>query len=344
MRSSRTLVVVVVLCALVIAACSDDDSPSANVGEPAEQAAEKEEPVCPLTGEEVPRGVEVERAAVAVKIENSREARPQSGLEDADLVYEEIVEGGITRFMAIFHCGDSERAGPVRSARFDDPKIALAFTRIIGYSGANSIVEGELRQNKMAAINELNGGDAFFRIPPGTLEIHNLFADVSKVRAEAPRSKRKAPRRGVFEFGEPPPDAKKVRSVTVHFTASNSIEYRWKGGEWKRWEAGEPFMTKAGAQIGVPNVVVQQVEVDNSRKIVDPAGNPSPDISLEGRGKAWLFRDGRVLKGEWKIAKAGRPALFTTRGGKPFSFDVGAIWVELVPSSKGEVKGSVTVR
>jgi hypothetical protein len=330
---------------LLLAACSGGESPK-----PASQAAARErakpaEPeVCPLTGEDPARGVDLDRAAVAVKIENSKEARPQSGLEDADLVYEEIVEGGITRFMAFYHCGDSDRAGPVRSARFDDPKIAHPITRVLGFSGANAIVERELDRKKMVALNELNtSNNAFFRVPPGNLDIHSLFVDVSKLRAAAPDAKLDAPREP-FRFGDLPRAAKRARSAVVNFNASNEISYRYRGGMWKRWEDGERFMTRRGRQIAVPNVLIQQVEVNNSKSIVDPAGNPSPDIALKGSGKAWLLRDGRVLRGRWKIARAGAAATFTTAGGDPFRFAVGPIWVELVPSPKGDVKGSVAIK
>jgi hypothetical protein len=279
-----------------------------------------------------------------VKIENSAAARPQTGLDKADLVFEEIVEGGITRFMAVYHCGRAKKVGPVRSARFDDPKIALPFTKVLAYSGANAIVERELKRSGMTVLDELNGGDAFFRDPPGTLDIHSLFADVTELSALVPRARRKPPPPDLFEFGPLDAPARRARALTVHFTASNTIEYRWKRGLWRRWEGGERFMTSAGEQIAVPNVLVHQVEVNNSKKIVDPAGNPSPDIALQGRGKAWLLRDGRVLVGSWRIRRAGRPAVFETRRGDPFVFARGPIWVELVPSPKGEVKGSVRVR
>jgi hypothetical protein len=328
----------------LLAACSGGDADQVPQAAPNETAEPAEPAVCPLTGERPPKGVDLDRAAVAVKIENSREARPQSGLEDADLVYEEIVEGGITRFMAFYHCGDSDRAGPVRSARFDDPKIARPITRVIGFSGANGIVERELDRKKMVALNELNTSNhAFFRVPPGNLDIHSLFVDVSKLRAAAPDAKLDSPREP-FRFGDLPRAAKRARSAVVHFKASNEISYRYKGGVWRRWEDGERFMTRRGRQIAVPNVLIQQVEVNNSKSIVDPAGNPSPDIALRGSGKAWLLRDGRVLKGRWKIAREGAAATFTTAGGEPFRFAVGPIWVELVPSPKGDVKGSVAIK
>jgi hypothetical protein len=340
----RGIALAALLLALVLAACSDEAVPTAAQDAPSASPKATEEPTCPLTGEEVPPGIDVERAAVAVKVENSEEARPQSGLEHADLVYEEIVEGGITRFMAVYHCGTSKKVGPVRSARFDDPKIALPFTRVLAYSGSNKIVERELRRAKIIALNELNAGSAFFRIPPGQIAVHNLFANIDKLRAEAKGRKLEPPSSKAFEFGEAPAAAKRARAVTVNFNARNVIQYRWKGGSWKRWEAGAPFRSASGRQIGVPNVLVQQVEVNNSKTIVDSAGNPSPDIALQGKGRAWLLRDGRVIKGTWRIAKDGRAASFRRRGGAPFVFDKGPIWVELVPSPKGAVKGSVAVR
>jgi hypothetical protein len=300
--------------------------------------------LCPLTGEPPPPGVDLARPAIAVKVENVPEARPQSGLERADLVYEEIVEGGITRFMAIYHCGDSDRVGPVRSARFDDPKVAKPYTRVLAFSGSNRIVERELDRRNMVALTELDtAGDAFFRVPPGNRDIHSLFADVSKLRAAVKGRKLRPPRPG-FRFGPVPAGATRARSAVVAFRASNEIRYRYADGLWKRWEAGEPFRTRSGRQIAVPNVLIQLVEVNNSKTIVDPAGNPSPDIVLRGRGRALLLRDGRVIKGTWRIPKDGAATTLRTRRGEAFRFARGPIWIELVPSKKGDVKGSVAIR
>jgi hypothetical protein len=337
----RAALAAVLLC--LLAACSRSVPTATGPDAPPEIKRPEPPPVCPLTGKEPPGRVNLDRPAVAVKIENSPEARPQSGLERADLVYEEMVEGGITRFMAIYHCGDSGHAGPVRSARFDDPKVAKPFTRILGFSGANKIVERELRRQRMVALNELNTADTFFRVPPGNLDIHSLFVDVSRLRREASGRKLRPPKQA-FEFGPVPDFATRARRASVHFNASNEIGYRYRGGVWKRWEAGAPFMTRSGRKIGVPNVLIQQVEVNNSKTIVDPAGNPSPDIALVGRGRAWLLRDGRVIKGRWKIAGEGRAAVFRTADGSPFIFARGPIWVELVPSARGDVKGSVAIR
>ncbi|MGH2756627.1 MAG: DUF3048 domain-containing protein [Actinomycetota bacterium] len=330
---------VAVVIAFVVGGNEDGDLPPVQPTSTATPSVPPEEVArCPLTGETPPRGVRLGRPAIAVKIENSPEARPQHGLEKADLVFEEIVEGGSTRFMAIYHCGSSDDAGPIRSARFDDPKIARAFTRVIAYSGSNGLVDRELQKRNFVILNELNQRGGFYRVPPGAILVHNLFARTEVLRHDPRVKKVKPPRDDVFHFGDVPGDAKRARRIQLNFSGSVTIEYRWKGGAWKRFEDGA-FLTNRGKQIAVPNVLIQQVEVNNSRRLVDSAGNPSPKITLKGKGKALLFRDGKMIKGTWQM-KNGRP-FYRTRSGKPFPFAPGPIWVELVPSRKGEVKGKI---
>jgi hypothetical protein len=286
-------------------------------------------------------GVDLTRPAVAVKIENSPQARPQHGLDRADLVFEELVEGGITRFMAIYHCGAAKDAGPVRSARFDDPKLALPFTRVLAYSGSNGLVNRQLEQRNMISLNELNQASAFFRVPPGTILVHNLFVRTEKLRSD-PRVRRvKAPADDLFTFGALQEGAKRARRIRINFNASITIEYRYRKGEWKRFESG-PFMTTTGKQISVPNVVIQEVRVNSSKRLVDVAGNSSPVLDLKGKGRALLFRDGKVVRGTWHLNK-GR-FNYRTFKGEDFVFARGPIWVELVPSPKGQVKGSFAYR
>lgn len=326
---------------LLIGGCDGDDPTTPAPVPSSTEVPTATKPVCPLTGKKPPRGVKLDRPAVAVKIENSPQARPQHGLENADLVFEEIVEGGSTRFMAIFHCGAAKDAGPVRSARFDDPKLARPFTRVIAFSGSNGLVNKELGKRKMVILNELNQRGAFFRVPPGAILVHNLFVRTEVLRNDPRVKKVDPPEDDVFAFGDVPENATRARRISLHFTGSVEIGYRWKGGAWKRFEDG-PFRTNKGKQLAVTNVLVQQVEVNNSSRLVDSAGNHSPKIDLKHGGKALLFRDGKVLKGTWK-AKNGR-FVYKMRNGDPFVFAPGAIWVELVPSKKGQVKGSIAFR
>lgn len=333
----------VALCALLLvaSACSGDDEPEPVVAPEQTEPSPEPDPVCPITGEAIPNNVDVTRPAVALKIENSSAARPQSGLEDADLVYEELVEGGITRFMAIYHCQQVTKAGPVRSARFDDPKLAQPFTGMLAYSGSNSIVEREIEKKGVISIDEDSAAGALYRDPPGVLEIHNLFANTLKLQRHPLVKKSYPPSPDAFVFGDTPDGAERAKRITVNFHPANTIEYRWKGGAWKRWEAGLPFASATGDQIAPANVLLQEVRVDNSRSIVDVTGNPSPDIRLTGKGRAFLFRDGTVQVGTWRIGDAGDPPVFKADDGELFVFAPGSIWVELVPSKKGDVKGAL---
>jgi hypothetical protein len=345
-RRWRFVLVCALAVGLTVTACSGDgQGDESTATEDESDGASKPEATC-LSGIEPPSGVDPERPAVALKIENSPAARPQSGLEEADVVFEERVEGGITRFLAIFHCGDAAHAGPVRSGRFDDPKIAKPFTSLLVASGANSIVEREMRHQRIKYFDEQSvPNGALFRDPPGSLDIHSLFADTRKLRKLAVKNKVNPPNQSVFEFGDIEGRAKRARVVTVNFTESNPIEYRWKGDAWKRSEGGTPFVSATGKRISVANVFVQVVRVDNSDKIVDSAGFPSPDIRLEKtRGKAVLFRDGKAIRAKWKMGKVGDPPIYRTASGDKLLFARGSIWVELVPSKAGEVKGSFDFR
>lgn len=336
--SRRTSVTAVCLTALLtLAGCADDEAPLPPVG----KGAPRGDATC-VGHKKTPPGSDPTKPAVAVKIENDPAARPQSGLEDADVVFEEVVEGGITRFMAIYHCSDGKRVGPVRSARYDDPMIALPFTNILAFSGANSIVAKQLQRQDMITLVEGMKGRAFYRIPEGSTSVHSVFADTEALRNLAPKTRHPYP--GIFPVGDLPRGFKRAKAVKINFEKENTIEYRWEKGAWARYEAGEKFMAKSGKQIAVPNLLIREVLVDHSPGIVDIEGNPSPDITLKGSGRAVLFRDGKVLEGTWTFTKEDEPPTLKTKKGDEFTFADGPVWVELVPSRKGQVKGSFSFK
>jgi hypothetical protein len=299
--------------------------------------------VCPLTGVEVENESLVERPAVAVKIENAAIAYPLSGLEEADLVFEEVVEGGITRFMAIYHCNDSTKAGPVRSAREVDPAIMTPITRILAFSGANQTVLGALSEAEVVQIEENAAGAAMQRIPrEGLSSEHTLYANSKAIRKLARDDFSDAPPEDMFEFGDLADNGKtkKAGTVTLEFSGATTVTYTWGGDAYLRSQNGAPFLAESGEQVAVDNVLVEEHEVNNSG-VVDVAGNPSVEIADEtGSGRAVLFRDGRAITGTWSREAVEAPVVFETKSGDRMVFAEGSIWIHLIPSQAGDVKGS----
>jgi hypothetical protein len=172
----------VLLLALFCVSCGgDDDAPTSRATSPS--ASPPPPPVCPLTGVDASSEEVVERPALAVKIENSVSSRPQAGLEQADIVYEELAEGGITRFLAVFHCTDAESLGPIRSARLVDPDILREYVPVLfAYSGGNPLVKDKVETTE-GVVNLRHGshGDAYKR-KSGRKAPHNLFSSSSALR------------------------------------------------------------------------------------------------------------------------------------------------------------------
>jgi Protein of unknown function (DUF3048) N-terminal domain/Protein of unknown function (DUF3048) C-terminal domain len=297
--------------------------------------------VCALSGAEPDDEALVDRPAVAVKVENAAVAYPLSGLEDAEVVYEELVEGGVTRFMAIYHCTDSTKVGPVRSARIVDPGIVSPITKILAYSGQNAPVLEALEDAEIVRLEENVAGEGLVRIErPGLTMEHTLYANTTKLRKKGAR-KFSDPPADLFTFGELEGKSKKASSVTLNFNPSNAITYEWDGDGWLRTEGGAPFMTEAGDQLKVTNVLIEEHEVNLSDTIFDTAGNPSTEIGdVTGTGRAVLFRDGRMIKGTWERESEESPVVFLTKEGDEMVFAPGSIWIALLPSQTGEVQGS----
>ncbi|MBA2313218.1 MAG: DUF3048 domain-containing protein [Actinobacteria bacterium] len=297
---------------------------------------------CPLSGEKPESEALLDRPAVAVKVENAAIAYPLSGLEDAEIVYEEVVEGGVTRFMALYHCVDSDKVGPVRSARIVDPAIMLPATRILAFSGANAPVLDALEKAEVVSVTEADAGEAMRRVERvGLPAEHTLYADTALVRKVGAKQFEDAPSDEQFLFGDLDGASKKAASVEINFSGASIIQYQFAKGGWLRSQGGSPFMDEAGDQIAVDNVLIEEHEVNLSETITDVAGNPSVEIANEtGSGRAVLLRDGRAIEGRWSRDSLDEGVSFETKAGDPMIFAPGSIWVHLVPSDKGDVKGS----
>lgn len=333
-RVAAGVTLVVVLAAAAFVLRSGAAGPIGNIiSEP--------DPTCPLTSFEPRRAERAERPAVAIKIENHPQGRPIAGLENAELVYEEPVEGGQTRFMAIYHCNDAEKAGPIRSARMIDSVLLSPYTRILGYAGANSIVDAHLRDEGIVRVREEDAGSAMARVPrPGIPVEHTLFANTALVRRLGRDRFDEPPRDDIFEFGDLDLEAenrpRRAAAVSITFGAGNTVRFDWDGDRWLRSDNGVALTAESGEQLGADNILIEEHTFDFSRTISDVTGAASPEIvDVTGSGRAVLLRDGRIVRGRWERASEEDPVRFVTREGDPMVLKPGTTWIELAPTRRG---------
>ena len=331
------------LVALSAASCTSEEEPTPAAPAPTPSPTPEPPPECPLTGAEPRSAALAERPAVAVKVENDPVAYPLSGLDKAEIVFEELVEGGVTRFMAIYHCTDANKVGPVRSARIVDPGIMVPITRILGAAGGNAIVTRRLKRGNVFLIDEDTKGKSMRRIPRSGVSFeHTLYANTTRLRSLGERRFDEPPQT-TFEFGPLQGKAKKARQVTLNFGGRATVGYRWANGKWLRLDNGSPLKAEGGGNIRVDNVVIELHTINNSKTITDVAGNPSIEIANEtGRGPAILLRDGKSIKGRWVRPKRNAPVRFVT-GGETMTFAPGTVWIELLPDRRGQIKGTYSL-
>jgi hypothetical protein len=296
------------------------------------------DPTCPLTGAPPPGGSVPDRTALAIKVENLPEARPQSGLDKADIIFEEPVEGGITRFIVIFHCEDADRVEPVRSARTTDPLVLKQLgTVAFGYADAAGYVQRAVEKyaKQIDDVNWQHVPDAYHN-DPARAAPHDLYTSTRELY-EAATKRFLAPPTPLFSYGEMSGKSKRVKDVRLYFSDYSDVHWKWVGaqGIWARSHGSVKHTLDTGDQVMATNVVIQTVEVANSDHL-DPAGNPVPEVTLIGGGKAYLLRDGRMYSGKWSRNSKKALTSFTTAGGQEFVLAPGKTWVELFPKDRGK--------
>jgi hypothetical protein len=284
-------------------------------------------PRCPLSDEAARRGVP-ERPALAVKVENLPDARPQAGLNGADIVYEEPVEGGITRFIAIFQCDGEERVGPVRSVRPADPEVLAQFgVPVLAFSGGAPPVVRLVESADLVPIDETVGGTAFAR-DPNRASPHNLYLGTDAVYRVA-KAGRHAPE-PVFDFAAQL-EGRSRRVSTIHLpfhTTYADVVWTWdrRLGVWTRAHGTEAHLDETGDPISAVNVVVQMVPVVGFNE------SSTPMLDLTGSGRAYVFRDGRMILGRWERETLDDVTRFVAKDGTEIALAPGRTWVELFPS------------
>ncbi|MGV9986661.1 DUF3048 domain-containing protein [Streptomyces olivaceus] len=261
---------------------------------------------------------------LAVKVDNVRAARPQTGLETADVVYAEPVEAGLSRLMAVYATELPESVGPVRSARESDLELLGQFDRpTLAFSGAQSSLLPLIDKAPLHAEPPGEDSEAYVRDEDRQAP-HNLYLWPSRLLPEP--AGRAALTTG-FTYGRAPAGGRAESSHTVRYPSA-SFTFTWSESR-DRWLVamdGAPATAADGGQLAPATVVVQHVQVRES-DFRDFRGSNSPYVESVGSGRAKVLRDGRSYDARWKRGAAGDGTTFTTGDGSPLNFATGQVWV-----------------
>lgn len=255
---------------------------------------------------------------LVVKVDNAPAARPHTGLNDADIVFVEQVEGGTSRLAAVYASKFPSEVGPVRSARESDIDLLQQFgSPGLAYSGAQSKLYPLLAK---ASFVDLRAGvvpRAYTR-GKGTAP-HNLYVNPTTALAGHQVS---APRDVGYRFGETPTGGVRDADVSARFPSA-AFRFQWNGGGYSVLMDGSREPT-----VSPKTVVIQKIKVHESR-FHDFTGANSPFSETVGSGKATVLRDGRTFEVTWKRPSADDGTVYTQTNGKRMEFAPGQVWVVL---------------
>jgi hypothetical protein len=342
----RALLVVGLAPFAGVAACSNKKStPAAPADTSAPTITEATDvaapvgPLAPLTGQVAPDPSVLARPALVVKIDNAdAAARPQGGLAEADIVFEEKVEGPVSRFAAVFHSRDAASLGPVRSGRTTDIAIVASLnTPLYAFSGANSTFLPKLRSADLVDVGA-DANDELYERRKGRKAPDNLFTSSDRLWSRTPDGASGPPPQ--FDYREVDAaafgDGDAVDVVRFSFgggrgAVSGSFTWNLDAGGFRREQSGTPHVDEAGTVLTPVNVIAQVVDyVDTG--VRDVAGTPVPEAKLVGEGTVWVARDGRLVKGRWTRPDAAQPTRLATDTGQSILLAPGPTWVLLMPT------------
>lgn len=340
-RSTTAAIAAITAGAAVLAACGGHSKakavPTTSTTLPATTTTAPPPPVAPLTGLAQPNAAQLQAPAVVLKIDNIDDARPQTGLAQADIVYEEQVEGGLTRLAAVFQSNYPQVAGPARSGRLTDRGIADDLNNpVFAFSGTNAMFLPVLRAQPVTEVDDGNHPEVFYRAGPRPAP-HNLYTNIVSL---ARLARNPAPPAPLFQYrplntafagaGIAP-----VSHLAFGFPhASIGWDFNAQSGLWLRSQNGTPHVDNTGAQLSATNIVILFINYVVSGYATGEGGPPAPipEGIMTGTGVAWFINGNQLVKGSWTRPSLTTPATYADTAGAPIQLGPGRTWVELLPT------------
>jgi hypothetical protein len=269
---------------------------------------------------------------LVVKIDDTTQAHPQIGLEDADIVYIEQVEGGLTRLAAVFSSVIPQRIGPVRSARISDIEIMSQFGRVaFAYSGAQRKLLPVIASANLQDLGAQRQSPTIFttdpnRIPPYAMV---LRADLLMQKVKDDAYQVDSAKSVGFKFGPLQEGGTETSKAVMHWPAATySANWSVEENRWMLSHNNSVNLADSGIVLGPTTLVIQMVSITPS-EYNDKVGGVTPFSQTVGTGKAYVLRDGQRYVTTWRRASAEDGTTFSFADGTVMNFDPGQIWIAL---------------
>jgi hypothetical protein len=274
----------------------------------------------------------IDGPVLAVKIDDSNAAHPQIGLEDAEVVYIEQVEGGLTRLAAIFSSVIPQRVGPVRSARISDIDILSQYGRVaFAYSGAQRKLLPVIAAANVQDLGAQRQSPTIYTTDPTRNQPYAMVlrADLLMQRVKEKNLLVDSAKSIGFVFGDLPEGGKAVQKAVIKWPAATySVDWSPKESRWHLAHNNKLNLADSGVVLGPTTMVIQMVKISPS-EYGDKFGGVTPLSETIGTGKAYVLRDGEVFIATWNRAFADSGTTFSLSDGSPMNFAPGQIWVAL---------------
>ena len=287
----------------------------------------------PLTGSLVPDEATTKRHVTAVMIENSPDARPQSGLKDAGIVYEAIAEGGITRFIALYQEGRPGLVGPVRSVRPYYVEWAAAYDPAVAHIGGSARALQMIRSGNFGLdIDQFFNAGAYWRASDRRAP-HNVYTNFDRldqlVTSKGKTSSSFTPMERKDDAKAKTPTASRI-NIPIS-SASYAVDYSYDTAtnSYLRNIGGEPHMDREAGQLQPRVVVVLQVNM-----IREMEDGYREQIGTTGSGKAFIFQDGTVQEASWQRTDVKSQLTFVDASGAPMTLNRGQTWITAIANTK----------
>ena len=274
----------------------------------------------------------VDGQILVVKIDDTNMAHPQIGLEDADVVYIEQVEGGLTRLAAVFASKIPVRVGPVRSARISDIDILSQYGRVaFAYSGAQRKLLPVIAAANLEDLGAQHESSKIFTTDPNRVAPYAMVlrADLLMQKIVDENLQVDSAKSVGFVFGDNPEGGTPTQKVVINWPAATySAEWSEKESRWLLSHNGKLNVADSGVVLGATTLVIQMVKISPS-EYGDKFGGVTPLSETIGTGKAYVLRNGQLFTTTWNRAFADSGTTFTLPDGSSMNFAPGHLWVAL---------------